>query len=221
MAHGQPVEPGNVQAKLLRVVLALNALAATVGLAIKFRDAATLADPRFHSVVGRVTNELCYFTILSNMIVVAVCIVLVRQPSSTSRLQWAARLTALVCITITAVVYYALLAGDEHFHGLSKVGDVLAHFVSPVLYVGGWIVLGPRGRVSRRSVGELLVFPLAWIGLTLVRGSIIHFYPYDFLDVDQYGYVSVLLTVAVILAGALALAGGAFAYDRRRTRVRS
>ena len=65
------------------------------------------------------------------------------------------------------------------------------------------------------------MFPLVWIALSLVRGSIIHFYPYDFVDVDQYGYVSVLVTVAVILAGAVALAVGAFACDRRRTRVRS
>jgi hypothetical protein len=203
----------------LRVVLAANALVAAVGLAIKFGYAATTADPQFPTVFGRVANELCYFTIESNFIVIAVCAALL---FGGDRWRWVAgvpRLVALVCITITGIVYYALLAGDEHFVGLAKVGDVLVHTVSPVLYVGGWLLLGPRGRLSRRDVARMLVFPTFWVALTLVRGAVIHIYPYGFVDVAEHGYVKVLVTILGLTAAAGAMAALAVRFDRRRPRV--
>jgi hypothetical protein len=203
------------QAIALRVAMGLNALVAAVALAIKFGEAATTADPQFPTVFGRVVNELCYFTIQSNIIVVGVCAALAVRPQ---RWQWVAgvpRLVGLVCISVTGVVYYALLAGDAHFVGIAKVGDVLAHAVSPILYVGTWLVLGPRGQLRRRDAAKMLVFPIGWITLTLVRGSIIHVYPYDFVDVRANGYVAVLATIIVMTAAAGALAMAAVSYDRR------
>ena len=84
--------------------MALNALVAAVGLAIKFGEAATTADPQFTSVFGRVTNELCYFTIESNLIVLAVCVALAWKPERWRWVAGAPRLTGLVCITVTGVV---------------------------------------------------------------------------------------------------------------------
>ena len=200
-----------------RAALALNALVAAVGLAIKFGGAATTADPHFPTVLGRVANELCYFTIQSNLIVVAVCVALAWRPE---RLQWIAgapRLIALVCITVTGIVYYALLASDEHFVGIAKVGDVLAHTVSPVLYVGTWLLLGPRGQLQRRHISQMLAFPMLWIALTMVRGAIIHVYPYDFVDVGVNGYFSVIVTIVGLTAAAAALAAAAVWFDLSRS----
>jgi hypothetical protein len=111
-------------------------------------------------------------------------------------------------------VYYAVLAGDEHYVGIAKVGDVLAHFVSPLLYIGTWL-LGPRGLLRGRHVGRSLVFPVLWVALTLVRGSIIHIYPYGFVDVAANGYLAVLITIVVMLAAAGAMAAGAVRLDSR------
>lgn len=199
----------------LRVSFALNALVAAAGLAIKIGEAATTADPRFPSVFGRVTNELCYFTIESNLIVLAVCVALAWRPDAWRWVTGAPRLTALVCITVTGVVYYALLAGDEHFVGIAKVGDVLAHLVSPVLFVGTWLV-GSHRQFQRRHLPQMMVFPLLWVALTLVRGSIIHVYPYDFVDVAANGYVAVIITIVALLAAAGAMAATAVRFDRRR-----
>lgn len=191
------------------------ALVAATGLIIKFGEAATTADPQFSSVFGRVANELCYFTIQSNIIVVAVCIALAWRPAQWRRVASVPRLVGLVCITVTCIVYYALLAGDEHFVGIAKVGDVLAHAVSPMLYVGTWLVLGPHGLLRRNHAAQMLVFPVSWIVLTLARGAIIHSYPYDFVDVAANGYVSVLVTIAALTAAAGAMAVGAVSLDRR------
>lgn len=213
----QTTTTNSSRSSAVRAALALNALVAAVGLTIKFGEAATTSDPQFPSVLGRLTNELCYFTIESNMIVLAVCVALVWAPD---RLRWfagAPRLTGLVCITVTGVVYYAVLAGDEHYVGIAKVGDVLAHLVSPLLFVGTWL-LGRRGALQRRHVPLMMIFPVAWVALTLVRGSIIHIYPYGFVDVAENGYLAVVVTIAVMLTAAAALAMSAVQLDRRRRR---
>ena len=198
-----------------RVALGANAVVAATGLVIKFGEAATTADPQFPSVFGRVANELCYFTIQSNIIVIAVCAALAWRPERWRRVAEVPRLVGLVCITVTGIVYYALLAGDEHFVGIAKVGDVLAHAVSPALFVGTWLVLGPRGALLRQHAIQMLVFPVSWIALTLVRGAIIHVYPYDFVDVAANGYAAVVITIAALTAAAAALAAGAVSLDRR------
>jgi hypothetical protein len=65
----------------------------------------------------------------------------------------------------------------------------------------------------------MLAFPAFWIALTLVRGSIIHVYPYDFVDVAANGYVSVLVTISGLSAAAFALAAAAVSVDRRYSMV--
>lgn len=205
----------------MRIAFAANAVVAAVALAIKIGEAATAADPQFHTVFGRVANELCYFTIQSNIIVLGVSAALAWRPDRWRRVAGAPRLTALVCITVTAIVYYAILAADEHFIGIAKVGDILAHTVSPLLCIGTWLVLGPRGELHRRHVGEMLVFPALWIALTLVRGAVIHIYPYDFVDVKANGYLSVIVTIVGLSAAAIGLAAAAVWVDRRLSVARS
>ena len=215
MYHAPTAKATTRSSAALRVAFAVNALVAAAGLAIKFGEAATTTDPQFPSVFGRVTNELCYFTIESNLIVLAVCVALAWRPDSWRWFAGAPRLTGLVCITVTGVVYYTLLAGDEHFVGIAKAGDLLAHLVSPLLFVGTWLVASRRD-FQGRHVPQMLVFPLLWVALTMVRGAIIHVYPYDFVDVAANGYVAVLVTIAALLTAAGAMAAAAVRFDRRR-----
>lgn len=67
-----------------------------MALAIKFGEAATTADPQFPTVLGRVANELCYFTIESNLIVVGVCAALAWRPERWRWVAGAPRLVGLV-----------------------------------------------------------------------------------------------------------------------------
>jgi hypothetical protein len=71
-----------------------------------------------------------------------------------------------------------------------------------------------------------LIFPLAWIGLTLIRGAVDGWYPYPFLDPDAGGYRSVGYHVIAILAGFVVIAGltvalGDWGRDRRLRQARS
>ena len=200
---------------VLRFALGVTALVAAVGLTSKFGAALGPDHPGPATVLLRLVSEASYFTIQSNLLVLGACALSALDPPWWRRIAGAVRLTALVCITVTAVVYYALLAGGEPLHGMALVADLLVHAVSPALFVATFVVLGPRGRLRWTDAPRSLAFPLAWVGLTLLRGPVVHWYPYDFLDVHAHGYGPVLTTVAALTAAAALLAAGAVAFDRR------
>jgi hypothetical protein len=78
------------------------------------------------------------------------------------------------------------------------------------------VAFGPRRRVDRRVVRLSLVFPVLWLVLRLVRGSLVGgWYPFPFLDVDGLGYPRVLLNAVLVSALFLAMATGARWADQR------
>jgi hypothetical protein len=89
----------------------------------------------------------------------------------------------------------------------------------PVLGVGGWLLFGPRGQISWRVALLALVFPFAWLVFTLVRGPMVDFYPYPFLDVARLGYPTTLLNAMTVLVLLLLLAAGVTAGDRALMRL--
>jgi hypothetical protein len=200
----------------LRFGLVLNAVVALTGLGIKFYETARTADPDFATRPARILNEFCYFTIQSNLLVVVTCLLVAAHEGHLGRALAVARLTALVCITITGIVYYALLTSQNHYTGVALVGDYLCHLVSPVLCIATFVLFGVRGSLSPARPTSVLVYPVAWVVFTLVGGGVTGFYPYDFIDASQNGYLSVFVTIAVIFAIAFALASLARRIDRRR-----
>jgi hypothetical protein len=59
------------------------------------------------------------------------------------------------------------------------------------------------------------VFPLCWLGFTLIRGAFISWYPYPFIDVTKLGYGGTVLNCLWVSVLWLGLAGGATLVDRR------
>ncbi|MDQ6899553.1 MAG: Pr6Pr family membrane protein, partial [Candidatus Dormibacteraeota bacterium] len=72
--------------------------------------------------------------------------------------------------------------------------------------------------ISPRIVWWSLLFPALWIAFTLIRGALINFYPYPFIDVDALGYGRVIFNAFWVLLLLLAVAAGAYALDRRLPR---
>jgi hypothetical protein len=59
------------------------------------------------------------------------------------------------------------------------------------------------------------LFPFLWLAFTLIRGSVIHWYPYPFIDVTRIGYAKALLNCVWVSLLLLGLAAGATAIDGR------
>jgi hypothetical protein len=162
---------------------------------------------------ARVLNIFAFFTILSNIIIGVTCALLARDPQRDSPVFRMFRLTGVLCIAVTGVVYHVALASLRQLDGEALVADQILHTVVPVLAVGGWLAFGPRGLASRDDALSATLVPLAWLAFTLVRGPIVDWYPYPFLDVSVEGYVRVLVNALIVAVLFFVLALGAVALD--------
>ncbi|KRF34852.1 Pr6Pr family membrane protein [Nocardioides sp. Soil805] len=180
---------------------------------------AVLDDVEPPALGERLVRFIGYFTILSNILVAVVTwtLALARDGDDTG---WRVlRLTSLVGITVTGVVHWFLLRPILDLSGADYLADKLLHVVVPLLAVVGWVAFGPRGRVRGRDVLAALVFPVAWLAYTLVRGAVTGFYPYPFLDVDDQGYAAVAVACLGIAVLFVALAAAAWKLDDRLGRT--
>jgi hypothetical protein len=119
------------------------------------------------------------------------------------------RLSGRVAITVTGIVFHAVLAQTLDLKSWDAVGNELVHTVVPVLAVAGWALIGPRRRFSRRIAWLSLIFPVCWLAFTLIRGAIAHWYPYPFIDVTQLGYGLTAVNCVWMALLFLGLAAGA------------
>jgi hypothetical protein len=198
-----------------RAAYLLLAVVCATGLGINLLESITADAPP--SLGTRILRFLSFFTIESNILVLAVALLLaagaVRGPGLAL-----AHLDALLGITVTGIVFALVLAPDQEHIG---IGSVLLHYVSPPLTLLTWLAFGPWGARAWAMIGPALVWPLVWLAWTLVHGAIGGWYPYPFIDVSQHGLATVLRNALGVLVMGLALCVAFIAHDRRRARVAS
>lgn len=151
-------------------------------------------------------NFLSFFTILSNL-VAAAALILAARPGS--RPAWLDRLRAasVLYLASTGLVFATLLADLPVELQLTVPWvDTVLHRVAPVLVVLDWLLDPPRHRLRVTDAAAALVPPLVWTGYTLLRGPIVDWYPYPFLDPRPDGYPGVALTCVLVAAGMAGLA---------------
>lgn len=154
----------------------------------------------------RLVRLFLFFTIDSNLVVLVTCLLLIADPLRRGFWWEALRLNALVAITVTGVVYATLLAPNIHIDGWALATQSGLHVVSPIGFVAAWLVFGPRRRFRWATVPAAFVLPVAWIVLTFVRGAIVDWYPYPFLDVGSIGLPAAVRNAIGIVIAAAALA---------------
>lgn len=161
-------------------------------------------------------DKLRYFTIQSNLVLAAVLAWSVvagatgrRGPSG-----WVVG-GATFFVTVTFLVYNLVLVPGGGPGAVLLVSgrpsSDLLHVVAPLLALLDWVLGRPHpGFTARRSLLWLL-YPLVYLGVSLLAGARTGFYPYFFMDPVQIGgravgvYVVVLLVLFALLA--LAFAG--------------
>jgi hypothetical protein len=165
-------------------------------------------------------NFFSFFTIQSNLL--AICILgltaLVRPDERTAGFD-CLRGAVTLYIAITGAVFALLLSGlQESLDTHTPWMDFVVHKLTPVVLVADWLVDPPRHRLPWRVALVWLCYPAAWFAYTLVRGSVVGWYPYPFVDVAAHGYGRVFLNALVLLVGFAAAALGFVALGNRRAR---
>jgi hypothetical protein len=200
-----------------RVWFGATAACVVAGVTISAFNAANFTGPErhFHTAAGRFFNTFAFFTIQSNLLIGVAALALAIRLERSSAAFAVVRLTGLVAIVVTGIVFHAVLAQLLNLSGWARLGNDLVHTIVPVMAVIGWLMAGPRGLVSKRIVWLSLIFPIFWLAFTLIRGAIIGWYPYPFIDVGQIGYARAGVNCVWVGLLLLALAAGAAALDGR------
>ena len=157
------------------------------------------------STATSLVRFVSYFTVQSNLLVLVAAVSLALDPQRDGRFWRVLRLTGLLGITVTGLVFGAVLAPLVHRTGIDWWINAGFHYVSPFMAFLGWAVFGPRPRVDGRTVAWAVVWPVAWVVYTMVRGAIVGWYPYPFLDAGEIGYAVALRNTGIVVVLALLL----------------
>ncbi len=195
-------------------IIAYRMLIGLLGFSAVITEIATLVER------GRFTpgNFFSFFTIESNCLSAAILIVSALALAAGRRDRWIAMLRGAntVNMVLVGVAFSLLLAGLENTEFTAVPWDN----TGPALHRPG---RGGRGLAPRRPPGQLafskamvwLAIPVAYLAYSLIRGPIVDWYPYPFLDPGHDGYGSVAVTSLMLLLMSTALAG-ALAWTTRR-----
>jgi hypothetical protein len=209
-----------IRAAWARAWFGLTGLVVLVGLCIQLWDTSRLTSGHFATPLTRTLNVFFFFTIESNILLMVTCLLLAVRLTGWGTTFAVLRLAGVVGITITGIVYYAVLKDLLDLHGAAYVSDLVLHTVSPLMAVAGWLLLGPRRMTSPKVAGLVVLYPVVYLVVTLVRGPVVHWYPYPFLDVITHGYLTVAVNALVVALLVLAVAFGAVWVDGRLARAR-
>jgi hypothetical protein len=192
----------------LRIVAAL-VVFATIATQITDRILNDAFDPE---------EYFSYFTIQSGLINIVVFVVggvmALRLPRDTV-LFTSVRAATLAYAVVTAGVYNLLLRGIpyEGFVGLQWPNEVL-HVWIPIVIVLDWLLSPGRPALPWSTLRLAVVFPIAWLVYTLLRGAVTEIYPYPFIDPATAGWGSVVVYIVALSAVIVGLVALAVAYSR-------
>jgi len=151
-------------------------------------------------------NFFSYFTIESNIIAVvallvsAVAVASNKQHRSVDMLRGAATLYIL----ITGVVFSVLLANLESLTA-TPWDNIVLHYIMPVVLIVDWFVDPPKRRITFSRTLLWLIYPIAYVIYSLIRGEITSWYPYPFLNPASNGWSAVIVTSIGIAVGSAGL----------------
>lgn len=167
-------------------------------------------------------NYFCFFTVQSAVGAVALLVTsgvlaVTGRPES-SRIH-AARSIVLGYVILAGIVYGILAVGSagEVKPIIVTPSDVVLHFIMPVLLTVDFIA---ERRLAVRTntlpwgtMGWALPYPGIWLVFTMVRGGIVGWFPYFFIDptrtkspVEMGVYITIVcLMILVLTTGSLAL----------------
>jgi hypothetical protein len=190
--------------RLAMVILVVVAIVAT------FFDTASRATINPFNFFG-------YFTMQSNIITAAVLLAAALaafRGRPQTPLLVLARACATTYIVIVGIVYNTLLVGLEGGISLEWANWVL-HVAFPIYAALDWILFGDRTALPWKRLWVVLVYPVLWSLVAIIRGATDGWVPYPFLD-PATGYGSVALYCLVIFIVTVVVGAIVFALSRVR-----
>lgn len=187
---------------LLLAVLVAAALVVQVVLVVAGGPDVNSGETAAQAPLGtRLVRLFSYFTVQSNVLVLALAVTLARDPHRDGRAWRVLHLDAVLGIVVTGVVFSAVLSSIVEFTGVAGAVNTVFHTVAPVAVLAGWLVFGPRPRIDGRTVLWACAWPVAWLAYTFARGALVDWYPYPFLDLRVIDAGTAAVNVGLVVGG--------------------
>ncbi|MBI1781782.1 MAG: Pr6Pr family membrane protein [Sphingobacteriales bacterium] len=163
---------------------------------------------RTGSIPAAVIQFFSYFTILTNTLVAVYFTVIWQEPSSNNAkffLKPQTGTAIAVYITVVGLVYNIILRSTWNPEGLQKMVDELLHSVCPAFFIVYWILAVPKQPLQWKNIFSWLIYPLIYFIYSLLRGAIVDWYPYPFIDVKTIDYTQTFINSGFVLLTFLVL----------------
>lgn len=156
-------------------------------------------------------NFFSFFTILSNLFAALFLIYFGLTDNFSNKTQ-VIRGAVTLYMLMTGVIFAVLLSGLENVRLTAIPWDNLVlHYIMPMVLVGDWFINPPKKAIPARTIALWAVFPVLYVVYTLIRGSIVAWYPYPFFNPSISSYQQVAVTTVII---AVFVILGAFGLQR-------
>lgn len=173
---------------------------------------------QFYITEGTFSNVISYFTILSNLLV-ALSLTFSTFLNGTKLGNFLASLSVKTAIAlyifVVFVVYNIVLRGIWKPTGWQLFLDNMLHVVIPISYILYWIFFIKKEKLSWKNGFFWLIFPLIYLTYSLIRGAIVNWYPYPFLNAQKLGYEQVSINIVLMLFVFLASGSALIAINNR------
>lgn len=165
-------------------------------------------------------NFFSFFTIESNIVAMLVFFITgVAAVRGGQSRQVMLRGAATLYMTMTGIIYFLLLRGLEaSLQTPVPWINVVLHYIMPLAVLADWLLNPPQRRITFAKALPWVLFPVAYVIYSLVRGPFVDWYPYPFLNPVKQGYAGVAVTCAVLLVGITVLTA-LLALSTHRTRT--
>lgn len=196
------VAPTGSMVTVARIYHLVVAVVGTSALTISLILSAT--SPVSGGAFNGIIFTLSYFTVWSNIIALIVNWMLAANPTRDGVwFRWL-RMTSLVMIVITGLIYAIILAASANPCGWGVYTNFGYHYFVPWATLLGFLLFGPRPRFTWDLVPKMMAIPLVWLAYTLLHGLMtvnapgdrcsdialqtgVNFYPYPFINVNYDG----------------------------------
>ena len=184
--------------------------------AVRLITALAILASVFWQVSDRIVNHVfhpeeywVYFTIDTSLLMSALLIAgfAVAWFKNNQTAHWfeVARIALSAAYVVVAVVYNALLRGEPDdardvaagYHWPTVPNEIL-HVWAPLILVIELIIVTPALRVRLVEAFWAAAYPIVWLVGSIIRGNINHWWPYWFINPDEYGVASMLMYIAGI-----------------------
>jgi len=155
-------------------------------------------------------NFFSFFTVQVNILVFITFVLSALVLASGKQRRWLDILRSIttVYILVVGIGFAILLSGLENV-ALTAVpwDNTVLHYIIPVAVLIDFIIDRPKKKISFKTGLLWIAFPILYVLYSLIRGALVGWYPYPFLNPELKGFGAVAVTVAgLVILGVIIIA---------------